>query len=82
MKASFTGFCSQQPAIPDLAERVDWVVELEPLAPPLVAAVLEVAEQRRDVLLGHVQRSHRLLNRRRDLLELGQLLDAKNFFET
>ena len=73
MRALLRGFCIQ-PSIPDLAERVDWVVELEPLSPPLVAAVLEVAEQRRDVLLGHVQRRHRLLDRRRHLLELGWLL--------
>ena len=74
MRALFIGICSS-PSVPDLAEGVDRVVELEPLAPSLVVVVLEVAEQRRDVLLGHVQRRNGLLDRRRDLLELGQLLD-------
>ena len=57
--------------LPDLAERVDRVVELEPLPPLLVVVVLEVAEQRRDVLLRQVQRRNGLLDRGGRLLELG-----------
>ena len=73
MRALLIGICSS-PSVPDLAEGVDRVVELEPLAPSLVVVVLEVAEQRRDVLLRQVQRRHRLLYRGGNLLELAQLL--------